>query len=69
VIDVIKAFESSSGKSVAYRISPRRSGDVAECYANPQLAAQLLGWQAVRGLATMCKDHWRWQKQNPEGFV
>lgn len=69
VLDVVKAFESASGQRVPYRLSPRRPGDVAACYADPRLAAQLLGWTAKRDLAAMCKDHWRWQKQNPQGYV
>lgn len=69
VLDVVKAFEAASGQPVPYRIEPRRSGDVAACYAAPQLAMQLLSWKAERGLAAMCQDHWRWQKQNPRGYA
>ena len=69
VLDVVKAFELASGKSIPYRISPRREGDVATCYADASLAAQLLGWKAERDLSTMCQDQWRWQKHNPQGFV
>lgn len=69
VLDVVKAFESASCQRVPYRLSPRRPGDVAACYADPALAEQLLGWKAERNLAAMCKDHWRWQKQNSQGYV
>lgn len=69
VLDVVKAFESASGQAVPYRFGPRRSGDVAACYADPQLAMQLFGWKADRDLAAMCQDHWRWQKKNPLGYV
>ncbi len=69
VLDVVKAFENASGQRIPYRLSPRRPGDVAACYANATLAEQLLGWRAERDLATMCNDHWRWQKQNPQGYV
>jgi UDP-glucose 4-epimerase len=69
VLDVVKAFESASGQRIPHRLSPRRLGDVAACYADPRLAAQLLDWKAERDLAAMCKDHWRWQNQNPEGYV
>ncbi len=69
VLDVVKAFEAASGQSVPYRLSPRRPGDVAACYADPNLAAQLLDWKAERDLAAMCQDHWRWQQQNPQGYV
>lgn len=68
VLDVVKAFEVASGQTVPYRLSPRRPGDVVACYADPSLAAQLLGWKAGRDLATMCQDHWCWQKNNPKGF-
>lgn len=69
VLDVVKAFEAASRQNVPYRLSPRRPGDVAACYADPSLAVRLLGWKAERDLATMCQDHWRWQKQNPQGYV
>lgn len=68
VLDVVKAFEAASRRNVPYQLSPRRQGDVAACYADPSLAVRLLGWKAERDLATMCKDHWRWQKNNPNGF-
>jgi len=69
VLDVVNAFESASGQRVPHRLSPRRPGDVAACYADPALAEQLLGWKAERDLAAMCKDHWRWQKHNSQGYV
>ena len=69
VLDVVKAFEAASGQPVPYRISARRSGDVAACYADPSLAIQLLGWKAERDLTVMCQDHWRWQKHNPQGYA
>ncbi len=68
VLDMVKAFEKASGKSVPYTIAPRRSGDVAACYAGTTKAATLLAWRAVRDLGTMCADHWRWQSRNPNGF-
>ncbi|KQV44862.1 UDP-glucose 4-epimerase GalE [Duganella sp. Root336D2] len=69
VLDVVKAFESASGQAVPYRVSPRRPGDVAACYADPAFAQRHLGWRAERDLAMMCRDHWNWQKQNPQGYV
>jgi len=69
VLDVVKAFENASGLRVPHRISPRRLGDVATCYAKPALAEQFLGSKPERNLAAMCKDHWCWQKQNPQGYV
>lgn len=69
VLDVVTAFEAASGRSVPYRLSTRRPGDVAACYSDPTLAANILDWRAERGLAEMCRDHWRWQEQNPQGFM
>jgi len=68
VLDMVHAFEAASGRAVPYRICPRRSGDVAACYADPTLAHQLLGWRAERDLAAMCRDAWNWQHQNPTGY-
>lgn len=69
VLDVVKAFESASGKPVPYELVARRAGDIAECFADPAAAAKLLGWQAKHGIERMCVDHWRWQSQNPRGFA
>ncbi len=68
VLEMIRAFEKASGRPVPYEIVPRRPGDVAECYADPALAQQLLGWKAERGVDDMCADQWRWQSQNPRGY-
>lgn len=68
VLDMVRAFEQASGRPVPYRIAPRRPGDIAACYADPQQARDLLGWQAERGLAAMCADAWRWQSGNPRGY-
>ncbi len=68
VLEMVKAFEAESGQAVPYAIVPRRSGDVAACYADPTLARQELGWQAQKGLEDMCRDSWRWQSQNPNGY-
>ncbi|MXN77538.1 UDP-glucose 4-epimerase GalE [Burkholderia sp. 4701] len=69
VLDVVHAFEKASGRPVPYELVARRPGDVAECYANPQAAADIIGWRAKYGLDEMCVDHWRWQENNPRGFV
>lgn len=69
VLDVVKAFEAASGKTVPYELVPRRPGDVAACYADPAAAAKLIGWRAEHGIERMCADHWRWQSQNPQGFA
>jgi UDP-glucose 4-epimerase len=68
VLDVVRAFEAACGKSVAYKIAPRRAGDIAECFADPSLAAELLDWRATRGIDEMCADAWRWQSSNPNGY-
>lgn len=69
VLEVIAAFEKASGQHVPYRIKPRRPGDVAACYADPALAGQLLGWAASLDLDAMCRDAWRWQSANPDGYA
>lgn len=68
VLDMVKAFESASGKKVPYRIAPRRSGDIAKCFADPSYAKEILGWEATRDRDAMCRDTWRWQSQNPNGY-
>lgn len=68
VLEVIAAFEQASGKSVPYEMVGRRAGDVAQCWADPSLARSVLGWQAQHDLATMCRDAWRWQSENPGGY-
>jgi UDP-glucose 4-epimerase len=69
VLEVVRTFEHASGKSVPYQIAPRRAGDVAQCYAEATLAHELLGWRAKHTLADMCTDAWRWQSNNPDGYV
>jgi UDP-glucose 4-epimerase len=69
VLDMVHAFEQASGKPIAYQFSPRRAGDIASCYADPQYARELLGWQATRDLVAMCQDSWRWQSNNPHGYA
>lgn len=68
VLEVVEAFERASGRAVAYRIEPRRAGDVAACWADASLAERELGWRAERGLEEMMADTWRWQRQNPQGY-
>ena len=62
VMDVIKAFESANGVKIPYVIAPRRSGDIATCYADPTKARELLGWTAEKTLEDMCRDSWRWEQ-------
>jgi len=68
VLEVVKAFESASGKSIPLEFHPRRAGDVAQSYADASFAARELGWRARLGLEAMCRDAWRWQSGNPEGY-
>lgn len=68
VLQIVKAFEKASGKTIPYKISARRPGDVAECWADPSLAERELGWKATRGIDEMCRDSWNWQSQNPYGY-
>ena len=68
VLDVVRTYARASGRDIPYVIAARRPGDVAACYADPSLAARLLGWRARLGLERMCADSWRWQHLNPQGF-
>lgn len=68
VLDIVKAFEKANDITIPYAIKPRRDGDVAECYADPVKAKEKLGWQAEKTLEDMCKDSWRWQSNNPNGY-
>ena len=68
VLEVVHAFERASGRKIPLAIQPRRPGDVAACYADASLAAARLGWKAKAGLDEMCRDAWRWQSANPEGY-
>lgn len=69
VLEVIQAFSRVSGREVPYQIVDRRPGDVAESYADPEKAIIDLGWKAERGLEQMVEDMWRWQVNNPNGFL
>ena len=68
VLDMIHAFEKASGRKVPYRIVGRRSGDIAQCFANPAKAGKELSWTAKKGIDEMCRDAWRWQSENPNGY-
>ncbi|MCP4412939.1 MAG: UDP-glucose 4-epimerase GalE [Gammaproteobacteria bacterium] len=68
VLEMVKAFETSTGVAVAHEIVDRRAGDIAECWANASLAKQVIGWQAELDLEDMMQDTWRWQSRNPNGF-
>lgn len=68
VLNIVTAFEKASGNTVPYLIAPRRPGDVAQCYADPSYAEEVLGWKAELDIDRMCEDTWRWQSMNPEGY-
>lgn len=68
VLEVVAAFRRASTKSVPYTIKPRREGDIAEFFANPAKANNLLGWKADRSLEVMCSDVWRWRSRYPDGY-
>ena len=68
VLEMVKAFEKACGHEIPYKIAPRRSGDVAECYANCDKAKKYLGFVAKHNLEDMCRDLWKWQSLNPNGY-
>ena len=68
VLDVVKAFEKVNGVKIPYVIKERRPGDIATCYCIPTKAKEELGWKAEYGIEEMCRDSWRWQSQNPNGY-
>ena len=69
VLEAAKAFERASGRSIPLELAGRRPGDVAACFADPSLAWQKLGWKAHLGIDAMCRDLWRWQSANPQGYA
>ncbi|MBQ9734616.1 MAG: UDP-glucose 4-epimerase GalE [Clostridia bacterium] len=68
VLDMVKAFEKVTGKPIPYKIMPRRPGDIDECYADPSLAKEILGFKAEKTLDDMCRDAMNWQTKNPDGY-
>lgn len=68
VLDIVTNFEKANDIKIPYVIENRRIGDIAAAYANPEKALKELGWKAERSLADMCRDSWRWQKDNPKGY-
>ena len=68
VLELIDAFEKASGRKIKYKIIGRRQGDIATCYADPSLAQKELNWSAELGIGDMCRDSWKWQSNNPDGF-
>ena len=68
VLDIVNTFMLVNKVNIPYVIAPRRAGDIAETYADPSKAAQMLGWKAELDLRDMCADSWNWQKNNPNGY-
>ena len=68
VLDMVKAFEKENNVKVPYSIQPRRAGDIATCYSNPDKAQRELGWKAQYGINEMVRNSWNWQRQNPDGY-
>ncbi len=68
VLEIIKAFSKACGRDLPYEIKPRRTGDIAACYADCSKAERELGWRAELSIEQACADSWRWQSQNPNGF-
>ena len=68
VLDLVSNFKEVTQKDIPYKVIERRPGDIGVCYANPEKARNLLGWKAEKDLLDMCKDSWKWQSENPEGF-
>ncbi len=68
VLEMIDAFRKASKRNIPYQITGRRKGDIAECYADPSLAKKELGWSAIKGIDEMCRDTWKWQSLNPNGY-
>ena len=68
VLDVVKTFAKISGRDIPYEIAPRRTGDIATCFADPAFSEEKLQWRAEFGIEEMIRDHWNWQKENPRGF-
>ncbi|AJR09015.1 UDP-glucose 4-epimerase GalE [Photobacterium gaetbulicola] len=68
VLEMVDAFSKACGHDVAYKICPRRPGDIAECWADPAKAREELGWEARFDVTAMAADTWRWQSDNPNGY-
>ena len=68
VLEMVAAFEATTGQKIPYQITERRSGDVPVYLADPSKAKDVLGWEAEFTLADMCRSAWKWQSKNPEGY-
>jgi UDP-glucose 4-epimerase len=68
VLEIVNAFEAITGIKIPYKITPRREGDIAECWADTSKASKELDWQAESDLKQMIQDAWNWQSKNPQGY-
>ena len=68
VLQLVNTFESVNKIPIPYKIVPRRSGDVATCYANADKAYKELNWRTTKSIEDMCRDTWNWQSKNPNGY-
>ena len=68
VLEMVAAFAKAAGKEIPFSITGRRPGDIASCYADPSKAERELSWKTFRDIHDMCRDTWRWQSQNPNGY-
>ena len=68
MLELVKTFERVNGVAVPYKVTPRRPGDIATCYSDPHKAEAVLQWKTEKTVEDMCRDTWRWQSQNPNGF-
>lgn len=68
VLEMINAFSKALGKEIPYVIDPRRPGDIAECYADPTKAYNLIGFKSEKTLDDMSRDALNWQTKNPDGY-
>ena len=64
VLQIVKAFENATGVTIKFEMTSRRPGDIAECYADPSKALKELGWKAEKTLDDMCRDAWKYAKNN-----
>lgn len=68
VLELVHAFERAAEREIPYQVVARRPGDIAACYADPSLAREELGWQAELSIQDACRDSWKWQSENPDGY-
>ena len=69
MLEMVRGFEKASGVKIKYVVGPRRAGDLATVVADPRKANAELKWTTSRTLETIMASAWKWQSQNPEGYV